>query len=56
MSNNEPFEHGTMAAIRPGKSCESSSSGKFEGSQCTQNSKIRDKGLTEIFVSNVGVA
>ena len=29
---------------RPGKSCESSSSGKFRALECPQNSRIRDEG------------
>ena len=41
---------------RPGKSCESSSSGKFRALQCPQNSVIHDKGQRETCVSNVGVA
>ena len=41
---------------RPGKSCELSSSGKFRALQCPSNSVIRDKGWTEICVSNGGVA
>ena len=43
-------------ASRPGKSCKSSSSGKFIALQCPQNSMIRDNGWTEIYVLNVGVA
>ena len=49
----------SFAAIhhhRPGKSCESSSSGKFRALQCPQYSVIRDKLRIEIRVSNVGVA
>ena len=41
---------------RPGKSCNSSSSGKFRILQCPQNSVIRDKGQRETCVLNVGVA
>ena len=46
----------STAWLRPGKSCESSSSRKFGPLQCPQNSVIRDKGWMEICVSNVGVA
>ena len=41
---------------RPGKSCESSSSGKFRALECPQNNVIHDNGWTKIYVSNVGVA
>ena len=40
---------------RPGKSCESSSSGNLRALQCPQNSVTRDTGRTEICVSNIGV-
>ena len=43
-------------SFRPGKSCKSSSSGKFRALQSPQNSVIRDKGEREKCALNVGVA
>ena len=45
----------THTAARPGKSFESSSSGKFRPTQCPQNSVICGKRLTEICITNVRV-
>ena len=42
--------------FRSGKSCKSSSSGKFRCLQCPQNSVIHDKGWRDTCVLNVGVA
>ena len=41
-------------SLRPGKSCEFSSSGKSRVLKCPQNSAICDKGWAEIHGSNVG--
>ena len=41
---------------RPGKSCESSSIGKFRILKCLLNTVICEKGQREICVLNVGVA
>ena len=40
----------SIEECRPGKSCKSSSSGKFSVLQCPQNSVIRDNEWTEIYI------
>ena len=49
------FNH-SLGKTRPGKSCKSSSSGKFWILHCPQNSVIRDKGQRETCILNIGVA
>ena len=55
MKMTKSTEWASFIKIKSGKSCESSSSGKFKALQCPQNSAIRDNGWTDLFVLNVGV-
>ena len=50
------YFYDTNTTNRPGKSCESSSNGKFRALQSPQNSAICGKEWTEISVSSIGGA